>query len=250
VTALVNAATGAESARYEYGPFAEPIRMTGVMARVNPIRFSTQYADDVIGDVKYLFRDYDADMGRWPSRDPISEMAELSLYVFIRNDGLNGHDNFGLFGGVPYCIPGYNCPPYHPPIPPPPSIDCSGYGRLYPASCTDCAGKSKIDWYPGKARSVCEGFANQYTGSLMQREAACVATCLIAAEAKCQAASKDCDTRNCCRLEAHVKCYASCLFLPHLGLPPGGASVGWNDLLPSAAIKCAPFRNGAPIFGP
>jgi YD repeat-containing protein len=46
VAALVNAATGAESARYEDGPFAEQIRMTGPMAKLNPIRFSTQYHDD------------------------------------------------------------------------------------------------------------------------------------------------------------------------------------------------------------
>jgi len=73
VTALVNATNGSESARYEYGPFAEPIRATGPMAKLNPIRFSTQYADDVTGDVKYLFRDYDALTGRWLSRDPIGE---------------------------------------------------------------------------------------------------------------------------------------------------------------------------------
>jgi hypothetical protein len=60
VAALVNAADGVESARYEYGPFAEPLRITGVMGKVNPIRFSTQYADDFTGDTKYLFRDYQA----------------------------------------------------------------------------------------------------------------------------------------------------------------------------------------------
>jgi len=36
VAALVNAATGAVSANYEYGPFGELIRATGPMAKVNP----------------------------------------------------------------------------------------------------------------------------------------------------------------------------------------------------------------------
>jgi RHS repeat-associated protein len=40
---------------------------------VNPIRFSTQYADDWTGDLKYLHRDYRPDLGRWPNRDPIED---------------------------------------------------------------------------------------------------------------------------------------------------------------------------------
>jgi RHS repeat-associated protein len=95
VTTLVNAADGSESARYEYGPFAEPIRMTGPMARVNPIRFSTQYTDDVTGDVKYLFRDYGAAEGRWRSRDPIEETGGFNLYSFVENQPM---DTFDLLG--------------------------------------------------------------------------------------------------------------------------------------------------------
>ena len=95
VTALVNAANGAESARYEYGPFAEPIRMTGPMAKLNPIRFSSQYADDVTGDVKYLYRDYDPSTGRWPSRDPIGERGGVNLYGFVENAPVNKTDLLG-----------------------------------------------------------------------------------------------------------------------------------------------------------
>ena len=86
VAALLGATDGSESARYEYGPFAEPIRMTGPMAKLNSIRFSTQYADDVTGDLKYLFRDYDAESGRWPNRDPIEEQGGRNLYGFVHND--------------------------------------------------------------------------------------------------------------------------------------------------------------------
>lgn len=60
----------------------------------------------------YLYRDYDAASGRWPSRDPIEESGGVNLYGYVENDGMNKRDNLGLVGGVPYCIPGYNCPPY------------------------------------------------------------------------------------------------------------------------------------------
>ena len=92
---LVNAADGKESARYEYGPFAEPLRMTGPMAKINPIRFSTQYADDVTGDIKYLYRDYTAGTGRWRSRDPIGEKGGINLFAFVCNNALLKYDRLG-----------------------------------------------------------------------------------------------------------------------------------------------------------
>jgi len=94
VMALINAATGAESAHYEYGPFAEPLRITGPMAKLNPIRFSTQYYDDYTGDDKYLFRDLRD--GRWPSRDPIAERGGLNLYGFVANNPISRIDRLGL----------------------------------------------------------------------------------------------------------------------------------------------------------
>ena len=120
VTTLVNAATGAESARYERGPFAEELRETGPMAKLNPIRFSTQYEDNFTGDRKYLFRDLVA--GRWPSRDPLGDKAFFMLYtegkssverrllhaealkpvyLFVENDSLNGMDFLGMWHSIP-----------------------------------------------------------------------------------------------------------------------------------------------------
>jgi RHS repeat-associated protein len=121
VTALMNAATGEESARYERGPFAESVRETSPMAKLNPIRFNTQYADDVNGDMKYLFRDYQTQVGRWPSRDPIGELGERNIYAFVGNDLLNWVDLFGLYGG-PFSWPSRPDPrpPQRPPDPDPP----------------------------------------------------------------------------------------------------------------------------------
>jgi len=96
VAALVSAADGSESARYEYGPFAEPIRITGPVAKANPIRFSTQYADDVTGDLKYPYGDYRPDLGRRLSRDPIGEQSGRNLHSFAQNDSINSMDHLGL----------------------------------------------------------------------------------------------------------------------------------------------------------
>jgi RHS repeat-associated protein len=71
VMALVDAATGAEAARYEYGPFGEPIRQTGDMADANPFRFSTKFTDEETGMLYYGYRSYNPATGRWLSKDPL-----------------------------------------------------------------------------------------------------------------------------------------------------------------------------------
>jgi RHS repeat-associated protein len=126
VTALVNAADGTESARYEFGPFGEPLRITGAMGKVNPIRFSTQFADDWTGDLKYLFRDYRPDLGRWPNRDPLGEEGGINLYGFVRNHPINVVDADGLaeFPRLPTVpsfptIPTIPSFPWPHPLPPP-----------------------------------------------------------------------------------------------------------------------------------
>ena len=96
VAALVNAADGTLSANYEYGPFGEAIRVTGAVGRLNPIRFSTQFADEVTGRIKYLYREYTPSTGTWPNRDPIEENGGLNNYEIAGNDVLNKFDFLGL----------------------------------------------------------------------------------------------------------------------------------------------------------
>ncbi len=96
VSALMNADSGQESARYEYDPFGNTLRATGPAARANSLRFSTQFTDDLTRRVKYLYRDYDAGTGRWLSRDPIEEQGGLALYCFVSNDSINWYDPSGL----------------------------------------------------------------------------------------------------------------------------------------------------------
>lgn len=45
-------------ALYEYGPYGNVLRMEGNMAKDNPFRFSSEYADDELGLVYYNYRYY------------------------------------------------------------------------------------------------------------------------------------------------------------------------------------------------
>jgi len=75
VVALVSATAGTETARYEYGPFGEPIRITGPAAGQNPFRFSTKRTCPTTDLVLYEYRAYSATLGRWLSRDPMGEFG-------------------------------------------------------------------------------------------------------------------------------------------------------------------------------
>lgn len=97
MVALADPANGTWSARYEYGPFGEPIRTTGdPIAHTNPFRFSTKYTDLESGFLNYGHRLYNPTTGRWLSKDPIEEDGGLNLYGFVGNNGINHWDILGL----------------------------------------------------------------------------------------------------------------------------------------------------------
>ena len=64
VAALIHAADGTVAANYEYAAFGEPVRVTGVMARNNPFRFSTKYVDDESDLLYHAYRYYKPSL-RW-----------------------------------------------------------------------------------------------------------------------------------------------------------------------------------------
>ena len=115
VWTLVSATTGTESARYEYGPFGEPLRLSGPAARSNPFRFSTKRAEDFTALVLYEYRAYSPTSGRWLSRDPVGERsfkellrsqrggAVLDEVAFCRNDAVRHYDVLGLAWDVVKC---------------------------------------------------------------------------------------------------------------------------------------------------
>ncbi len=95
VAALVKATDGSVTARYDYGPFAEPIRASGPMAKANPIRFSTKYTDYQSGLLYYGYRYYAPLTGRWLGKDPIEEEGGENLYAFAFNAPISSFDALG-----------------------------------------------------------------------------------------------------------------------------------------------------------
>jgi RHS repeat-associated protein len=97
-------------ASYRYDPFGNSISSSGTLASANVYRFSGKEIHVNSGMYYYGYRFYDPNFQRWTSRDPMEEIAfwvlpraELrrktafeNLYLFVRNDGLNLYDPFGL----------------------------------------------------------------------------------------------------------------------------------------------------------
>ena len=98
VMMLVDAQTLETAAEYEYGPFGELIRRTGPRAKENPFRFSSKYQDEESGLLYYGYRYYDANTGRWLSRDPIGEKGGQNVYCFASNSPTGDIDFLGLWG--------------------------------------------------------------------------------------------------------------------------------------------------------
>jgi RHS repeat-associated protein len=72
-TALVKAADGTSSAKYEYNPFGEDLRTTGPMGKENPLLFSNKVADRETDLRYYGLRYYSPSISAWLARDPISD---------------------------------------------------------------------------------------------------------------------------------------------------------------------------------
>jgi RHS repeat-associated protein len=96
VAALIDTASGAVSGTYEFDGFGRFVRLTGTSAKANPLAFSTQFADAVSRDTRFLYRDYRPALGRWISRDPVQECGGHNLYAFVRNAPMDYVDTFGL----------------------------------------------------------------------------------------------------------------------------------------------------------
>ncbi|MFZ5494537.1 MAG: phospholipase effector Tle1 domain-containing protein, partial [Verrucomicrobiota bacterium] len=98
VIGLVDMATGAKSATYEYGAFGETLIADGVAAEAMPFRFSTRYTDSETSIVMYPRRPYSALTGRFLCKDPIEEDGGANLYGFVANDPIGNVDVLGLAG--------------------------------------------------------------------------------------------------------------------------------------------------------
>ena len=112
-------------AHYEYAPFGVNTFIGGQFAHTNPFRFSAEYADSLT--VRYTFRCYDSNAGRWYSRDPSSDLMSVAMpYAYCMNKAVNCFDVLGLTPSMPYPQPG--------PTPLPPAWDCNSAAL----KCREC----------------------------------------------------------------------------------------------------------------
>ena len=87
-------ATGAIRARYDYDPYGRVTKLSGDLEADSG--FTGFYRHQASGLWLTLYRAYDANLGRWLSRDPISEDGGLNLYAYVAGNPINAVDLLGL----------------------------------------------------------------------------------------------------------------------------------------------------------
>ena len=98
----VTSDTGNILEQYRYTAFGE----VSIYSPTGQARATTSIDNDILWNVRrrdadtklymYLYRDYDALLGRWPSRDPIEEEGGNNIYGFVNNAPIHDSDKLGL----------------------------------------------------------------------------------------------------------------------------------------------------------
>lgn len=94
VRLVVDAATGVVAQRLDYDSFGRVIRDTN--PGFQPFGFQGGLYDPDTGLVEFCCRWYDAQTGRWISKDPILLDGGWNVYAFCDNDPVNRTDPSGL----------------------------------------------------------------------------------------------------------------------------------------------------------
>jgi RHS repeat-associated protein len=92
--------SGNVRARYAYDPYGRRTKLAGDVD--SDFGFAGMFWSPEVNLSLTLYRAYDAELGRWLSRDPLgnAELAQGSnLYAYVANDPVNLIDPLGLFGG-------------------------------------------------------------------------------------------------------------------------------------------------------
>ena len=105
VTMLINSYQ-AVVAKYLYDAFGNTLSLSGPIAYANLYRFSSKEAHQNSGLVYYLYRYYDPNLQRWPSRDPIGLRGGKNLYAFCFNSPVNMVDRLGAVATFEYASDG------------------------------------------------------------------------------------------------------------------------------------------------
>jgi RHS repeat-associated protein len=98
-----NASTPAVRARYAYDPYGRVTKLSGDLDA--DFAFTGHYRHAKSGLHLALYRAYDAELGRWLSRDPIAEDGGINLYGYVKNVPTMFVDPLGLQPFNPYKRP-------------------------------------------------------------------------------------------------------------------------------------------------
>jgi RHS repeat-associated protein len=92
---VINAATGQVVQRMDYDEFGQVL--TDTNPGFQPFGFAGGLYDRATGLVRFGARDYDAEVGRWLSKDPVLFTGgDPNLYQYVLNDPINETDPSGL----------------------------------------------------------------------------------------------------------------------------------------------------------
>jgi RHS repeat-associated protein len=101
---VVADASGNVIKRIDYDSFGNIINDTNASFEI-PFGFAGGIHDRETGLVRFGFRDYDPDIGRWTAKDPILFAGgNIDLYGYCLNDPVNLVDPSGQFGGAGFVI--------------------------------------------------------------------------------------------------------------------------------------------------
>jgi RHS repeat-associated protein len=102
VRLVVNSTDGTVAQRIDYDPFGKVVSDTN--PGFQPFGFAGGLFDSETDLVRFGFRDYEADVGRWLRKDPVGFSGDdTNLYAYVNSDPVNNLDPSGLL-----CILGSN----------------------------------------------------------------------------------------------------------------------------------------------
>src|SRR5207248_6157839 len=85
---------GTVRARYDYNPYGGGVKVSGDAD--SDFGFTGFYHHSLSGLDLAMYRAYNADLGRWMSRDPIGESGGMNLYGYVDNAPTAAIDRLGL----------------------------------------------------------------------------------------------------------------------------------------------------------
>ncbi len=208
VRLVVNTATGAVAQRIDYDEFGNITADTN--PGFQPFGFAGGLYDVDTKLTRFGARDYDAQTGRWTTKDPIDFAGGTNLYAYVHNDPINRTDPEGLADIIDF-----------------PSSRARKPGTGIPRGPANVYDFSRYRRYPGPTMypDVIVKQAARVVGTAAAAAAAGYATYCAGSRAFCYAAQSDLSAADCMQtFDPHGVCCA---------IPGGGAECSESEPEPT-----------------